>query len=133
MQSPKRRDGSTCRSLPLRAINAADEQRFLADKRPDGPVFALTQPHDANHAHVVMPTFVRGRSEGWFFAYSYSCMRDERFDMRGPLYFDPFSGATIGDEFEMALRVGANVRAEWMQQRKSLRDLNRAKGLPRRH
>lgn len=115
----------------MQPISAADEQTFLADKRPDGPVFALTQPHDADRAHVVVPTFVRGRSEGWFFAYCYSCKRDERFDMRGPLYFDPFSGATIGDEFEMALRVGADVRAEWMRRRKSLRELNRADRLLR--
>ena len=96
-----------------------EELKFLTAARPDGPVFGIIA--DSGHSsHVVTPTFVRGRDDGWFFANCYRCGRGERFHMHGQTYFDPFSGRIFGRSFSEAVLAGGSVRAEWMRRRKSL-------------
>ncbi len=105
--------------LFLEPMSKIEELKFLSAARPDGPVFGLIADSDKS-SHLVTPTFVCGRDDGWFFANCYRCARGERFRMRGQTYFDPFTGRIIGSLFSEAIAAGVAVRAEWMRRRKPL-------------
>jgi hypothetical protein len=104
----------------LQPFSREELEGFLADRRPDGPLFGVVEG-DNERIHLVAPTYVRGRNYGWFLAFCYCCKRDQRFQMRGPTYFDPFTGEKIGSNFEGALRAGSSIHVEWMRRRKLLR------------
>lgn len=105
----------------MQSFSAADLEKFLADRRPDGPLFGLAEDDDIDRLHLVAPEYVRGRDFGWFLAFYYCCRRNHRFQMRGPTYFNPFTGENIGPHFDDALRAGGHIRVEWMRRRKLLR------------
>ena len=111
---------------PPTPMSPEEEQRFMVAKRPDGPVFGFNDA-ESNVSHIVMPTFVRGRDHGWFFAFCYRCNRDERhnMDIGRDRYFDPFTGETLTYSFEEACKLGLRVREEWVRRRKLLRESKR--------
>jgi hypothetical protein len=105
----------------VRSFSLADLETFLADRRPDGPLFGLAEDDDVDRLHVVVPEYVRGHDYGWFLAFCYCCRRSHRVQMRGPTYFDPFTGKNIGAHFDEALSAGGLIRVEWIRRRKLLR------------
>lgn len=111
----------------MEELSEAAERRFLMAERPDGPVFGIVRAAEPRRAHVVVPSFICGRDEGWFYAHCYNCETSERFSTRETLsYFDPFTGDQIHGGMQDALRAGAAVRSEWMARRKALREELRA-------
>ena len=120
--------GVTLTQVHIRPITDGEEGLFLRGRRPDGAVFGLHSDADGI-SHIVLPTFVRGRDQGWFFAYCYRCNRDEQFMMAAQRYFDPFTGHVIASKFTDALTAGVLIRKEWMRRRTAMRQ---ADALPRR-
>jgi hypothetical protein len=88
------------------------------DVRPDGPLFGLVAD---GKRHLVAPSFVRGREDGWFNAYCYVCRKHERFEMLAGTFHNPFTGETVARTFGEALTAGSAIRAEWIRRRKAAR------------